>query len=97
MILWRATGICKDLKTPPTKPSKVTNMSKLTGKVALVTGGNRGIGLAAARRFVDEGAFVFIAARRKEELERAKMGIGRNVSAVQTDVTKMGTSITCLP
>jgi NAD(P)-dependent dehydrogenase (short-subunit alcohol dehydrogenase family) len=64
-------------------------MSKLTGKVALVTGGNSGIGLAAARRFVDEGAFVFIAARRKEELERAKMGIGRNVSAVRTDVTKM--------
>jgi NAD(P)-dependent dehydrogenase (short-subunit alcohol dehydrogenase family) len=65
-------------------------MSKLTGKVALVTGGNSGIGLAAARRFADEGAFVFIAARRKEELERAKAGIGRNVSAVQTDVTKTG-------
>jgi NAD(P)-dependent dehydrogenase (short-subunit alcohol dehydrogenase family) len=62
-------------------------MPKLTGKVALVTGGNSGIGLAAGRRFVDDGAFVFNAARRKEELERAKMGIGRNVSAVQTDVS----------
>ena len=65
-------------------------MSKLTGKVALVTGGNSGIGLAAARRFADEGAFVLIAARRKEELERAKAGIGRNVSVVQTDVIKTG-------
>jgi NAD(P)-dependent dehydrogenase (short-subunit alcohol dehydrogenase family) len=64
-------------------------MSKLTGKIALVTGGSSGTGLAAAQKFADEEAFVFIAARRNEELEKAKTAIGRNVIAVQTDVTKM--------
>jgi NAD(P)-dependent dehydrogenase (short-subunit alcohol dehydrogenase family) len=64
-------------------------MSKLTEKIALVTGGNSGIGLATAQKFVEEGAFVFIAARRKEELEKAKAAIGRQVTVVQTDVTKM--------
>jgi NAD(P)-dependent dehydrogenase (short-subunit alcohol dehydrogenase family) len=64
-------------------------MAKLAGKIALVTGGSSGIGLAAAQRFVAEGAFVFIAARRKQELEKAKAAIGRSVTVVQTDVTKM--------
>jgi NAD(P)-dependent dehydrogenase (short-subunit alcohol dehydrogenase family) len=69
--------------------ASVKSMSKLTGKIALVTGGSSGIGLAAAQKFADEEAFVFIAARRNEELEKAKTAIGRNVIAVQTDVTKM--------
>src|SRR5688572_20889057 len=62
---------------------------KLEGKVAVVTGGSTGIGLATAKRFVDEGAFVFITGRRKEELDAAVKSIGRNVVAVQGDVSKL--------
>ncbi len=64
-------------------------MGKLDGKVALVTGGNSGIGLAAAKRLVADGAYVFITARRKSELDAAVEQIGRNVSAVQGDVSKL--------
>ena len=62
---------------------------KLEGKVALVTGGNSGIGLATAQRFVAEGAQVFITGRRKEELDAAVKLIGKNVTAVQGDVSKL--------
>ena len=62
---------------------------KLEGKVALVTGGNSGIGLATAERFVAEGATVYITGRRKEELDAAVKRIGRNVTAVQGDVAKL--------
>ena len=62
---------------------------KLDGKVALVTGGSTGIGLATAERFVAEGATVFITGRRKEELDAAVKRIGRNVHAVQGDVSKL--------
>ena len=62
---------------------------KLEGKVALVTGGNSGIGLATAERFVAEGATVFITGRRKEELDAAVRTIGRNVTGVQGDVSKL--------
>lgn len=65
-------------------------MSKLDGKVAVITGGSSGIGLATARRFVDEGAYVFITGRRQSELEKAKAAIGRNVSGVQGDVANLG-------
>ena len=65
-------------------------MGKLEGKIALVTGGNSGIGLATARQFVNEGAYVFITGRREPELARAVKEIGRNVTAVQGDVSDLG-------
>ncbi len=61
-------------------------MALLTGKVAVITGGNSGIGLATAKRFVAEGAYVFITGRRKAELDKAVAEIGQNVTAVQGDV-----------
>lgn len=64
-------------------------MGKLEGKIALVTGGNGGIGLATAKRFVSEGAYVFITGRRKPELDAAAKEIGRNVTAVQGDASKL--------
>lgn len=65
-------------------------MSKLNGKVAVITGGSSGIGLAAAKAFVAEGAYVFITGRRQSELDKAKAAIGRNVSTVQGDVANLG-------
>jgi NAD(P)-dependent dehydrogenase (short-subunit alcohol dehydrogenase family) len=66
------------------------NMSqKLAGKVAVITGGSSGIGLATAKRFVGEGAYVFITGRRQSELEAAVSQIGQNVTGVQSDVSKM--------
>jgi NAD(P)-dependent dehydrogenase (short-subunit alcohol dehydrogenase family) len=62
---------------------------KLEGKVAVVTGGNSGIGLATAKRFVAEGAYVFITGRRQAELDSAVSVIGENVIGVQGDVTKL--------
>ncbi len=59
---------------------------KLTGKIAVITGASSGIGLATAKRFVEEGAHVFITGRRVVELEMAKREIGRNVTAIQSDV-----------
>jgi NAD(P)-dependent dehydrogenase (short-subunit alcohol dehydrogenase family) len=64
-------------------------MGKLDGKIALVTGGNSGIGLATARRFVQEGAYVFITGRRQANLDEAVKQIGRNVTGVQGDVAKL--------
>jgi NAD(P)-dependent dehydrogenase (short-subunit alcohol dehydrogenase family) len=64
-------------------------MSNLEGKIAVVTGGSSGIGLAIAKRFVREGAHVFITGRRQSELDRAKAEIGRNVTAVQGDVANL--------
>ncbi len=64
-------------------------MGKLSGKVAVITGANSGIGLATAKRFVEEGAQVVITGRRKEELDAAAAQIGRNVTAVQGDVSRL--------
>ena len=65
-------------------------MGKLEGKIALITGGNSGIGLATAKQFVNEGAYVFITGRRDPELARAVKEIARNVTGVQGDVSNLG-------
>jgi NAD(P)-dependent dehydrogenase (short-subunit alcohol dehydrogenase family) len=62
---------------------------KLEGKVAVITGGNSGMGLATAKLFVKEGAHVYITGRRKAELDAAVKEIGSNVTAVQGDVAKL--------
>ena len=64
-------------------------MGKLDGKTALITGGSSGIGLAAAKRFVAEGAYVFITGRREAELASAAKDIGKNVKALRGDVSKL--------
>lgn len=65
-------------------------MAALQGKVAVITGGTSGIGLAAAKRFVAEGAFVFITGRQQAELDKAVKEIGSNVVAVKSDVSNLG-------
>ncbi len=65
-------------------------MGKLEGRIALITGGNSGIGLATAKQFVNEGAYVFITGRRERELAAAVKEIGRNVTGVQGDVSNLG-------
>ncbi|MFZ6648567.1 SDR family oxidoreductase [Undibacterium sp. TJN25] len=64
-------------------------MSKLQGKVAVITGGTSGMGLATAKRFVKEGAFVFIMGRRQAELDAAVKSIGNNVVGVQGDIANL--------
>ncbi|HUO36110.1 MAG TPA: SDR family oxidoreductase [Candidatus Acidoferrum sp.] len=64
-------------------------MNALQGKVAVITGGSSGIGLATAKRFVAEGAYVFITGRRKAELDKAAAEIGKNITAVQSDVSNL--------
>src|SRR5580700_7311363 len=65
-------------------------VNKLEGKIALITGGNSGIGLATAKQFVNEGAYVFITGRRDPELAAAVKEIGKNVAGVQGDVSNLG-------
>ena len=64
-------------------------MKKLAGKVAVITGGTTGIGLAAAKLFVSEGAYVFITGRRQKELDKAVKEIGSNVTGVQGDIANL--------
>jgi NAD(P)-dependent dehydrogenase (short-subunit alcohol dehydrogenase family) len=66
------------------------SIGKLEGKIALITGGNSGIGLASAKRFVNEGAYVFITGRREPELAAAIKEIGGNVTGIQGDVANLG-------
>ena len=64
-------------------------MNKLEGKIAVITGGNSGIGLATAKRFVTDGAYVFISGRRQHELDTAVSEIGKNVMGIQGDVSNL--------
>ena len=64
-------------------------MNKLKGKVAVITGGTTGIGLATAKLFVKEGAYVFIMGRREKELDEAGKAIGANLTGVRGDVAKL--------
>jgi NAD(P)-dependent dehydrogenase (short-subunit alcohol dehydrogenase family) len=64
-------------------------LKRLEGKIAVITGGNSGIGLATAQRFVQEGAYVFITGRRQNELDKAVKQIGRNAMGVQGDVSNL--------
>lgn len=64
-------------------------MDKFEGKIALVTGGTSGIGLATAQKFVNEGAYVYITGRRQNELDKAVNQIGKNVTGVQGDISKL--------
>jgi len=64
-------------------------MNALQEKVAVITGGTSGIGLATAKRFVEEGAYVFITGRREGELDKAVAEIGKNVTAIQADVSNL--------
>jgi NAD(P)-dependent dehydrogenase (short-subunit alcohol dehydrogenase family) len=67
----------------------MTIMNRLEGKVAVITGGNSGIGLATAQRFADEGAHVFITGRRQNELDAAVRQIGKQATGVQGDVSNL--------
>ena len=64
-------------------------MGKLEGKIALITGGSSGIGLATAKRFVAEGAYVFITGRREAELAAAVKAVGKNIKALKGDVSNL--------
>ena len=64
-------------------------MNRLDGKVAVITGGSTGIGLATAKLFADEGAYVYITGRRQHELDKAVQQIGKQVTAVQGDVSNL--------
>src|SRR6202035_320161 len=67
----------------------MSETKKLQGKLAVITGGTTGIGLAAAKLFVKEGAYVFITGRRQKELDEAVQAIGRNVTGVRGDIARL--------
>ena len=64
-------------------------MQKLSGKIAVITGGNSGMGLATARHFVEHGAKVIITGRRQKDLDEAVKSIGKNVEGVQGDISNL--------
>ena len=67
----------------------MSETKKLHGKITVITGGTTGIGLATAKLFVKDGAYVFIAGRRQKELDEAVKAIGSNVTGVQGDISKL--------
>jgi NAD(P)-dependent dehydrogenase (short-subunit alcohol dehydrogenase family) len=71
--------------------------NKLSGKIALITGGSSGIGLATAKQFVSEGAYIFITALRQPELDAAVKLIERNVTGIRSDVSASQTSTVSMP
>src|SRR5258707_6616038 len=77
------------LTSATTRPRRKTMPKKLKDKIALITGGTEGIGLATAKLSVKEGAYVFITGRRQKELDEAVKVIGTNVSGVQGDVAQL--------
>jgi NAD(P)-dependent dehydrogenase (short-subunit alcohol dehydrogenase family) len=77
-------------RTTKTEVHRRMKVGKLDGKIALVTGGNSGIGLATAKRFVGEGAYVFVTGRRDAELSAAVTEIGGNVTGIKGDVSSLG-------
>jgi NAD(P)-dependent dehydrogenase (short-subunit alcohol dehydrogenase family) len=82
----------KNLSTSPDKPRTQTEggiMPRLEGKVAVISGGDSGIGLAIAQRFVNEGAHAFIFGRHQEALDEAAQSIDANVTAIQADATRL--------
>src|SRR6204780_2531843 len=79
----------RSLKSSSSATKDKAMTKKLEGKVAVITGGTEGIGLATAKLFVDEGAYVFITGRRQKQLDEAVKAIGSNVNGVQGDVAKM--------
>src|SRR6187397_1892748 len=64
-------------------------MNKLEGKIAVITGGNSGIGLATAKHFIAEGAYVFVTGPRQKALDTAVSEIGKNVTGIQGDVSNL--------
>jgi NAD(P)-dependent dehydrogenase (short-subunit alcohol dehydrogenase family) len=68
----------------------IMNANKLDGKIAVITGATSGLGLATAKRFVAESAYVFITGRRQNELEEAVKKVGRNVTGIQGDIANAG-------
>jgi NAD(P)-dependent dehydrogenase (short-subunit alcohol dehydrogenase family) len=72
-----------------TRKQETIMRNKLEGKIAVITGANSGIGLATAKRFVSEGAYVFITGRRQKELDAAVSAIGKNVIGIQGNVSNL--------
>jgi hypothetical protein len=85
----RMSGFTRRIQFDTTNEEAITNERKTRRQSALVTGANSGIDLATAKRFVAEGAYVFITGRRPVELEAAEKEIGSNVTGIQGDVAKL--------
>jgi NAD(P)-dependent dehydrogenase (short-subunit alcohol dehydrogenase family) len=83
------TAHCVIQETQEEQRSKEVIMGRLEGKVAVITGGSSGIGLATAKRFVEEGAYVVITGRREKELKEAVTHIGKSVTTVIGDVSRL--------
>jgi NAD(P)-dependent dehydrogenase (short-subunit alcohol dehydrogenase family) len=84
-VLWQSAKVTFWL----IKTGRGETYAQLDGKIALITGGTSGIGLATAKQFVNEGAYVFITGRRDQELAAAVKEIGRKASGVQGDVSNL--------